>query len=42
MVGLCEIGGGYLVWLWIWEGKSVWLVLVRVILFIVYGFVVMF
>src|SRR6266851_4662129 len=23
--GLCEIGGGYLVWLWLREGKSVWL-----------------
>ncbi|MBW4583883.1 YnfA family protein [Aetokthonos hydrillicola Thurmond2011] len=23
--GLFEIGGGYLVWLWLREGKSVWL-----------------
>ncbi|QHV01181.1 YnfA family protein [Synechocystis sp. CACIAM 05] len=39
MAGLCEIGGGYLVWLWIREGKSVWLALVRAILLTVYGFV---
>ncbi len=24
LAGLCEIGGGYLVWLWLREGKSVW------------------
>ena len=23
LAGLCEIGGGYLVWLWLREGKSV-------------------
>jgi small multidrug resistance family-3 protein len=23
--GLCEIGGGYLVWLWLRNGKSAWL-----------------
>ena len=25
LAGLCEIGGGYLVWLWLRNGKSVWL-----------------
>jgi small multidrug resistance family-3 protein len=25
VAGLCEIGGGYLVWLWLREGRSVWL-----------------
>ncbi len=25
IAGLCEIGGGYLVWLWLREGKSIWL-----------------
>jgi hypothetical protein len=25
LAGLCEIGGGYLVWLWLREGKSIWL-----------------
>ena len=24
LAGLCEIGGGYLVWLWLREGKSSW------------------
>jgi small multidrug resistance family-3 protein len=24
VAGLCEIGGGYLVWLWLREGKSLW------------------
>ena len=24
VAGLCEIGGGYLVWLWLREGKSIW------------------
>ncbi|PKG31541.1 MAG: hypothetical protein CW742_12860, partial [Methanoregula sp.] len=23
LAGLCEIGGGYLVWLWIREGKGI-------------------
>ena len=22
--GICEIGGGYLIWLWLREGKSLW------------------
>ena len=25
VAGLCEIGGGYLIWLWLREGKSLWL-----------------
>jgi hypothetical protein len=24
LAGLCEIGGGYLMWLWIREGKGIW------------------
>ncbi|MDO8969437.1 MAG: hypothetical protein Q7U74_02045, partial [Saprospiraceae bacterium] len=24
IAGLCEIGGGYLVWLWLREGKPAW------------------
>jgi len=39
LAGLCEIGGGYLVWLWIREGKSVGLALGGVALLTVYGFV---
>ena len=25
LAGLCEIGGGYLIWLWLREGQSSWL-----------------
>lgn len=39
LAGLCEIGGGYLVWLWLREGKSVWLALGGAILLTAYGFV---
>jgi small multidrug resistance family-3 protein len=39
LAGLCEIGGGYLVWLWLREGKTaVWGVLGSMIL-ILYGIV---
>ncbi len=37
--GLCEIGGGYLVWLWIREGKSGWLAFAGAALLTIYGFV---
>jgi small multidrug resistance family-3 protein len=39
LAGLCEIGGGYLVWLWLREGKSIWLALGGSLLLTVYGFV---
>ncbi len=35
--GLCEIGGGYLVWLALREGKSVWLAVVGAAVLILYG-----
>ena len=25
LAGLCEIGGRYLVWLWLREGRRIWL-----------------
>lgn len=37
--GLCEIGGGYLVWQWIREGRSGWLALSGAVLLTIYGFV---
>ncbi len=37
LAGLCEIGGGYLVWLSLREGKSMWLALLGVIILGVYG-----
>ena len=37
LAGLCEIGGGYLVWLWLREEKSIWLGLFGAIVLVVYG-----
>ena len=37
IAGLCEIGGGYLVWLWLREGKSVWVGLLGGAVLFVYG-----
>ena len=37
LAGLCEIGGGYLFWLWLREGKTVWLAVLGVILLAIYG-----
>jgi small multidrug resistance family-3 protein len=35
--GLCEIGGGYLVWLWLREGKSFGFAIAGAIILFVYG-----
>lgn len=37
LAGLCEIGGGYLVWLWLREGKSIWLAAVGAVVLVLYG-----
>jgi small multidrug resistance family-3 protein len=37
LAGLCEIGGGYLVWLWLREGKSLWLGLLGAMILVLYG-----
>jgi small multidrug resistance family-3 protein len=37
--GLCEIGGGYLVWLWLREGKSVLLGVMGGMVLILYGII---
>ncbi len=39
LAGLCEIGGGYLFWLWLREGKSVWLAVFGVLILAIYGVV---
>ncbi|OPZ86458.1 MAG: hypothetical protein BWY76_00940 [bacterium ADurb.Bin429] len=39
LAGLCEIGGGYLVWLWIREGKSAWLAVLGGMILILYGII---
>lgn len=39
LAGLCEIGGGYLVWLWLREGKSGWLGILGGLILVAYGIV---
>jgi small multidrug resistance family-3 protein len=39
LAGLCEIGGGYLVWLWLREGKSPWVGLFGALVLILFGVV---
>jgi small multidrug resistance family-3 protein len=39
LAGLCEIGGGYLVWLWLRENKTFWFGVVGAIVLIFYGIV---
>ena len=39
LAGLCEIGGGYLVWLTLREGKSIWLAAMGAIVLILYGII---
>src|SRR5438094_918602 len=39
LAALCEIGGGYLVWLCIREGKSIWLALAGALVLVLYGLV---
>ncbi len=37
LAGLCEIGGGYLVWLWLREEKAVWLGIAGGFVLFLYG-----
>jgi len=37
LAGLCEIGGGYLVWQWLREGKSAWLAVAGAVILVLYG-----
>jgi small multidrug resistance family-3 protein len=39
LAGLCEIGGGYLCWLWLRAGRSPWLGLAGALLLAGYGVV---
>ncbi|HSD84435.1 MAG TPA: YnfA family protein [Anaerolineae bacterium] len=39
LAGLCEIGGGYLVWQWLREGKSVWVGLIGGVVLVLYGII---
>ena len=37
LAGLCEIGGRYLVWLWLREGRAVWLGIMGGLILFLYG-----
>jgi small multidrug resistance family-3 protein len=37
VAALCEIGGGYLVWLWLREGRSAWLAVAGAAVLVLYG-----
>lgn len=39
LAGLFEIGGGYLIWQWFREGKSLWYGLAGAVILILYGIV---
>ena len=39
IAGLCEIGGGYLIWLWLREGKSIWLACIGALVLVLYGII---
>lgn len=39
LAGLFEIGGGYLIWLWMREGKSVYYAMVGAVILVLYGII---
>jgi small multidrug resistance family-3 protein len=39
LAGLCEIGGGYLIWLWLKEDKPLWYGIVGGVILALYGVV---
>ena len=39
LAGFCEIGGGYLVWLWLRESRPVWYGLLGGVILAIYGVV---
>lgn len=39
LAGICEIGGGYLVWLSVKEGKPIWYGILGAIILVLYGLV---
>jgi small multidrug resistance family-3 protein len=39
LAGLCEIGGGYLVWLWLREGRSLGYAIAGATILILYGII---
>ncbi|HEX7467508.1 MAG TPA: YnfA family protein [Methanobacterium sp.] len=39
LAGLCEIGGGYLIWLWLREGKGWEFAIIGAIVLVLYGII---
>ena len=39
LAGLCEIGGGYLIWIWLREGKSVFIGILGGVILVLYGII---
>ncbi len=39
LAGMCEIGGGYLIWQWLREGKSAWLAVTGAIVLVLYDII---
>jgi small multidrug resistance family-3 protein len=39
LAGVCEIGGGYLVWLWLREGKPIRYALLGALVLVLYGII---
>lgn len=39
LAGICEIGRGYLIWLWLKEGKPLWYGIIGALVLIAYGIV---
>ena len=39
IAGLCEIGGGYLIWLWVREGRGIEYAVLGAIILILYGII---
>jgi small multidrug resistance family-3 protein len=37
LAGVCEIGGGYLVWRWLRDGQSLWYGVLGAIILVLYG-----
>ena len=39
LAGLCEIGGGYLMWLWMRDGRGIWFAVLGALVLILYGII---
>lgn len=39
IAGLCEIGGGYLIWLWVREGRGIEYAVLGAIILVLYGII---